>query len=236
MSLSISSCTSTSAIPCPLHGEATIPISTNRRGGNHLPEEATSSGNNNHLPNETVSRSRNVGRGQGASRRSTVGSVHDMPFVSLPLIRLRSWQTPEVEPGNPPTEHCHAQQYDMRYSQITIVHGDSITITCREDHSPTHYETRKSSSNCLARFWAKAWSFICALFFGWIKNQYGCMYETISYLSGPSETNFTPLVVDPRWQGEEDRRVQVVVPACYIDKEFESQLVYLQSALSDPFN
>ena len=62
------------------------------------------------------------------------------------------------------------------------------------------------------------------------------MYETISYLSGPSETNFTPLVVDPRWQGEEDRRVRVVVPACYIDKEFESQLVYLQSALSDPFN
>ena len=62
------------------------------------------------------------------------------------------------------------------------------------------------------------------------------MYETISYLSGPPEAKFTPLVDGPRWQGKEDGRVQVAVPACFIYKEFRSQLVYFQLALSGPFN
>ena len=67
MSPSASSCISTSAVPCPMCGEATSPLcATNHRGGNDLPEEATSrtGGDSNNLPkgNETVSRKRNIGR------------------------------------------------------------------------------------------------------------------------------------------------------------------------------
>ena len=49
---------------------------------------------------------------------------------------------------------------------MTIIYGDCITIACPEDHLPTHYEMRKSPGNRLARYWAKAWSIICELFFG----------------------------------------------------------------------
>ena len=47
---------------------------------------------------------------------------------------------------------------------MTIIYGDCITIAC--NHLPTHYEMRKSPSNRLARYWAKARSIIRELFFG----------------------------------------------------------------------